>query len=86
MAVAHALGLAEKHGAQMVDFKFVDYPGIWQHFTVPLKELDAKAFEEGFGFDGSSIRHERFNLVDAGDKFHSVRMLIAAREECHAGS
>ncbi len=39
-----------------IDFKFNDFPGTWQHFSVPSKWLDADAFEEGFGFDGSSIR------------------------------
>jgi glutamine synthetase len=40
----------------MVDFKFVDLPGTWQHFSVPLGELNEEIFEEGLGFDGSSIR------------------------------
>ncbi len=40
----------------MVDLKFMDFPGLWQHFQVPLHELDEEAFEAGFGFDGSSIR------------------------------
>ncbi len=40
----------------MVDFKFVDLPGTWQHFSVPLNELTEEVFEEGLGFDGSSIR------------------------------
>jgi glutamine synthetase len=34
----------------------MDFPGQWQHFTVPATELDAKSFQEGFGFDGSSMR------------------------------
>ncbi|MBI3910339.1 MAG: glutamine synthetase beta-grasp domain-containing protein, partial [Armatimonadetes bacterium] len=40
----------------MVDVRFVDLPGIWQHFSMPAEELTADAFEEGLGFDGSSIR------------------------------
>jgi glutamine synthetase len=48
--------MIEKNKAKMVDFKFVDFPGVWQHFTVPVSELDEAAFEDGFGFDGSSIR------------------------------
>jgi len=39
-----------------VDFKFVDLPGQWQHFTVPYHELTQKVIEKGIGFDGSSIR------------------------------
>ncbi|MEZ4771219.1 MAG: type I glutamate--ammonia ligase [Caldilineales bacterium] len=41
---------------KMVDFRFTDLPGVWQHFSVPARELTAETFEEGVGFDGSSIR------------------------------
>ena len=34
----------------------MDFPGLWQHFTIPVKKLDEDVFEEGIGFDGSSIR------------------------------
>jgi len=47
---------AKDQGARMVDLKFMDYPGMWQHFTVPIAQLEEGSFEEGFGFDGSSIR------------------------------
>ncbi len=40
----------------MVDLKFLDFFGIWQHFSVPIKELAEENFELGYGFDGSSIR------------------------------
>jgi glutamine synthetase len=40
----------------MVDFKFVDLPGTWQHFSIPAGELTTDLFAEGIGFDGSSIR------------------------------
>ncbi|MBI3049373.1 MAG: type I glutamate--ammonia ligase [Acidobacteria bacterium] len=43
-------------GIQAVDLKFVDLPGLWQHFTISPRELTEDAFEEGLGFDGSSIR------------------------------
>jgi glutamine synthetase len=56
MPIANALSLIEKNKAKMVDFKFVDFPGVWQHFSVPVTELDEAAFDNGFGFDGSSIR------------------------------
>jgi glutamine synthetase len=56
MAISKALKIAEENRAKMVDFKFVDFLGVWQHFSVPLKELDENSFEDGFGFDGSSIR------------------------------
>ncbi|HKD41195.1 MAG TPA: type I glutamate--ammonia ligase [Myxococcaceae bacterium] len=48
--------LAKDRGATMVDLKFMDFIGLWQHFTVPLQELAEGSFEEGLGFDGSSIR------------------------------
>src|SRR5258708_25787774 len=49
------LELAKKNGAKMVDIKFVDTFGTWQHFSCPIGELSEESFEEGFGFDGSSI-------------------------------
>ncbi len=41
---------------QMVDFRFVDLPGTWQHFSIPAHTLELEHFEDGVGFDGSSIR------------------------------
>ncbi|UCH25389.1 MAG: type I glutamate--ammonia ligase [Trueperaceae bacterium] len=43
-------------GVEFVDVRFIDPPGRWQHFTMPADGLDADAFEEGLGFDGSSIQ------------------------------
>jgi glutamine synthetase len=56
MTPKDVLAYAKKQGTKMVDFKFLDFPGIWQHFSVPISELEESSFEEGFGFDGSSIR------------------------------
>jgi glutamine synthetase len=56
MDAKQVLALAQENGAKMVDFKFVDLPGMWQHFTRPIHQLDAASFQDGFGFDGSSIR------------------------------
>ena len=50
------LDLASRHGARMVDLKFTDLPGTWQHMGMALSTLDEDAFTEGIGFDGSSIR------------------------------
>jgi len=44
------------NGIKMIDFKFVDLPGIWQHYSIPAHRLDESLFEDGIGFDGSSIR------------------------------
>jgi len=57
--------LAKKAGAKMVDVKFVDTFGTWQHFTVPVGELTEDVFSEGFGFDGSSIRG--WKSIEASD-------------------
>jgi glutamine synthetase len=46
----------DANGIKFVDLKFMDFPGQWQHFTVPVTQLKEDSFENGFGFDGSSIR------------------------------
>ena len=48
--------LISEKGIQAVDIRFVDLPGLWQHFTLSTREFSEDAFEEGLGFDGSSIR------------------------------
>jgi glutamine synthetase len=53
---ADVLAMAERFGARMVDFKFTDVPGTWQHMTLSISSLDEDAFTDGLGFDGSSIR------------------------------
>jgi glutamine synthetase len=59
------LELAKKAGAKMVDIKFVDTFGTWQHFTMPIGELSEETFAEGIGFDGSSIRG--WKSIEASD-------------------
>ncbi len=56
MNAREAIEFAKKNKAVMVDFKFMDYPGLWQHFTTPISELEEAIFADGLGFDGSSIR------------------------------
>ena len=56
MTPKEVMELAKKNKAVMVDLKFMDFPGLWQHFSVPIKELTQDMFENGLGFDGSSIR------------------------------
>jgi glutamine synthetase len=56
MKPAEVMGLIKDNQVKAVDFRFVDLPGLWQHFTVSVKEFSVDAFEEGLGFDGSSIR------------------------------
>ncbi len=50
------VNLAKDLKVAMVDLKFVDMPGIWQHFSIPIGEFTEEIFTEGLGFDGSSIR------------------------------
>src|SRR5215510_9571841 len=46
----------EDEKVQMIDLRFTDLPGVWQHFSVPPSAVNVGALEEGIGFDGSSIR------------------------------
>lgn len=48
--------LAKDAGAKIVDLRFIDLPGMWQHFSIPVEDLDEDLFTAGIGFDGSSIR------------------------------
>jgi glutamine synthetase len=61
----NVLEFVREKGLQIVDLKFVDLPGTWQHFSIPSSELSEDLFTEGIGFDGSSIRG--FQTIDASD-------------------
>ena len=50
------LSLVKQEGVEIIDFRFCDLPGLMQHFSVPAHELKDGVFEDGLGFDGSSIR------------------------------
>jgi glutamine synthetase len=56
MTPKEVLAMAKENGVKVVDLRFMDFPGLWQHFSVPVRELEESSFEDGFGFDGSSIR------------------------------
>ncbi len=56
---------AKAHQTVMVDLRFIDLPGVWQHTTVPVHRLEESSFEDGFGFDGSSIRG--YQPINASD-------------------
>jgi glutamine synthetase len=51
-----ALDFIKKNGVKIIDLKFVDMPGMWQHASIPADQVDAGTFQTGIGFDGSSIR------------------------------
>jgi len=50
------LEYAAKHNAKILDLRFIDVPGVWQHVSYPIQELTAESFQDGFGMDASSIR------------------------------
>ena len=56
MTPEEVVKFAKENGVKMVDFKFTDLPGSWQHFSVPVHESKESLFSEGVPFDGSSIR------------------------------
>ena len=56
MNVREVLEFVKKHKVQIVDLKFVDLIGTWQHFSIPTSELTEDLFRDGSGLDGSSIR------------------------------
>ena len=56
MDVKAVLDYAAKHNAKILDLRFIDVPGVWQHVSFPIKELTARSFDDGFGMDASSIR------------------------------
>jgi glutamine synthetase len=54
--VEEVVRIIKDKNIQMVDLRFTDLPGTWQHFSAPPSAVDANAMSEGIGFDGSSIR------------------------------
>ncbi|MBF0567191.1 MAG: glutamine synthetase beta-grasp domain-containing protein, partial [Nitrospirae bacterium] len=65
MTPREVLEFAKKNNVVMVNLVFIDFPGVWQNFSVPIGQLEEKSFEEGFGFDGSSIRG--WQAINASD-------------------
>ena len=79
--------MVKENDVKMVDFRFMDFPGLMQHFAIPATTLDEDTFEDGIGFDGSSIRgwqaiHESDMLVIPDpstaliDPFYKAKTLI----------
>jgi glutamine synthetase len=56
MTPTEVLALCREKGIQVVDLRFMDFPGLWQHLSVPVSALTDLSIEDGFGFDGSSMR------------------------------
>ncbi|MBM2841367.1 MAG: glnA, partial [Bacteroidetes bacterium] len=55
-SIAKVFKTIRDEGVQMIDFKFMDFPGQWQHVSIPASRLEESSFDDGFGFDGSSMR------------------------------
>lgn len=56
MKPREVLAYCREKDVKAVDLRFMDFPGLWQHFTIPVGKLSEEVFEDGLGFDGSSIR------------------------------
>ena len=65
MTPSEVVALAKEKNIKIVDLKFMDLPGMWQHFSLMVDELSENLFEEGIGFDGSSIRG--FQAINESD-------------------
>ncbi len=65
MTPKEVIKFAKENKTQIVDLRFIDLPGIWQHFSISVSELTEDLFAEGIGFDGSSIRG--FQTINESD-------------------
>ena len=65
MTPSEVVAFAKEKEVKIVDFKFTDLPGLWHHFSIPATELEEDLFEDGLGFDGSSIRG--FQAINESD-------------------
>jgi glutamine synthetase len=65
MTPEEVLQFAKENGVKIVDFKFTDLPGSWQHFSISARELSEDLFTEGVPFDGSSVRG--FQAINESD-------------------
>src|SRR5467141_3598170 len=65
MKPKEVLAFAKANKVEIIDLKFVDLPGLWQHFSISTSELNEDLFAHGIGFDGSSIRG--FQTINESD-------------------
>jgi glutamine synthetase len=65
MTPKQVIDFAKKNKVEIIDFKFIDFPGLWQHFSITTSEFNEGLFKEGIGFDGSSIRG--FQTINESD-------------------
>ena len=92
MTAAEALKYAEKNGAKMVDFKFIDFLGIWQHTTMPIAKLNEDVFEDGYRLRrlldprlaaDQRVRHARHPRPGDGDDRSVLRAADAVADLQH---
>ncbi len=65
MTPSEVIAFAKNKGTRILDLRFMDFPGLWQHLSVPIGELNDAMFADGHGFDGSSIRG--WQAINASD-------------------
>jgi len=65
MTPTEVIAFAKNKGARILDLRFMDFPGLWQHLSVPIGELSEELFTDGHGFHGSSIRG--WQAINASD-------------------
>ncbi|HLM74481.1 MAG TPA: type I glutamate--ammonia ligase, partial [Polyangiaceae bacterium] len=82
MKAKDVISLAKDNDCKFVDFKFIDLPGIWQHTTIPASRLNEEIFEEGIGFDGSSVRG--WQPINASDMLMTPDPTTARLDPFHA--
>ena len=71
MTPQDVLKMCQEKQVRFVDLRFMDFPGLWQHTTAPVEELSLDSFDNGIGFDGSSIRGWH-DLCCPDHLFHSL--------------
>ncbi|GIS65339.1 MAG: hypothetical protein CM1200mP3_15870 [Chloroflexota bacterium] len=81
---AEILKLMKDNECDILDLKFTDLPGTWQHFSVPIGQVDDSLVEKGVGFDGSSIRG--FQSIDESDMLIVPDPSTAKVDPFHSGT
>jgi glutamine synthetase len=82
MTPKEVIQFAKDHDVKFVDLKFIDLPGIWQHTVIPANRLNEDLFEEGIGFDGSSVRG--WQPINASDMAMTPEASTAKIDPFHA--
>ena len=62
MTPSEVLALCIEKNVQVVDLRFMDFPGLWQHFTIPVSGLDEDTFEDGLGSIAEGVMMLRVGL------------------------